>query len=229
MNRFTLILFLSFLFVGVWPVQGQTPTTAADYVSRGYARQDKGDLEGAIADFTKAIEVDPRYANAYYNRGIARQAKGDHDGAIVDYTKAIEIDPRDAKAYYNRGIARLAKGDLDRAIGAIADFAKAIEIDPRHAKAYTALAWLLATASKQTVRDGQRAVEHARKAAELTNWQIPNVLGTLAAAYAETGNFDEAIKWQNKALSFPEYEKTAGEGARQRLQLYQAGKPYHEK
>ena len=92
-----------------------------------------GDLDGAIADYTKAIELDPNDLDSHNNRGLARQAKGDFDGAIADHTKAIELNPRDPDGYYNRGISRKAKGDLD---GAIADFTKVIEIDPRYASAY---------------------------------------------------------------------------------------------
>ena len=288
------LVLLGVLFFVVWPVQGQTPTTAVDYNNRGVDRQNAGDLDGAIADYTKAIEIDPRYRDAYNNRGTSRATKGDLDGAIADYTKGLEIDPHSAMAYYGRGVVRQAKGDLDGAIadynraveidplnapayynrgngrqakgdldGAIADLTKAIEIDPRKAEAYNnrgvarqakgdlegaiadwnkaveinpgipgaygALAWLLATSPKDSIRDGKRAVEYARKAAELAKWEDANTLDTLAAAYAEAGNFAEAIRWENKALSFQEYAKSDGDEARKRLQLYQAGKPYHEK
>lgn len=121
------LLILVFLFAA-WSVQGQTPATAADYVKSGFALEEKGDLDGAIADYTKAIEIDPRYARAYDNRGSARAKKGDPDGAIADYSKAIELDPRYPLAYIGRGLARSDKGDLD---GAISDYSKAIEIDPR--------------------------------------------------------------------------------------------------
>jgi len=126
-SRFLVILILMalVLFVGV--------SIRDAYYNRGAAKIEKGDLDGAIADFNRKIELNPKDARAYYNRGIAKQAKGDLDGAIADFSRAIELDPKHAVAYYNRGIAKQAKGDLD---GAIADFSRAIELDPKHAVAY---------------------------------------------------------------------------------------------
>jgi hypothetical protein len=63
----------------------------------------------------------------------------------------------------------------------------------------------------------------------LTNWKNPGFLDTLAAAFAESGNFDEAIKWQRAALEFPEFAESSGVEARQRLRLYSLGRPYREK
>ncbi|MBI2900173.1 MAG: tetratricopeptide repeat protein, partial [Planctomycetes bacterium] len=120
---------------------------AKAYLDRGIAHGDKSVLlaesgraeeaalerDAAIADYTQAIEIDPRNLFAYNNRGVARSVQGRIDDAIADYTKAIEIDPRDTTAYHNRGKARTDKADLD---GAIRDFTKAIEIDPRDAAAF---------------------------------------------------------------------------------------------
>ena len=136
----------------------------------------------------------------------------------------LAIDPRYARAYYNRGFALEAK-DLN---GAVGDYTKFIELEPDDADGYGKLAWVLATTSRNSVRDGKKAVAYALKAAELTKWVDGGVLDTLAAAYAEAGNFDEAIKWENKALSITEFAKTSGDEARKRLQLYTARKPYHE-
>jgi len=66
-----------------------TPTTTA-----ALPKKAKGDLDGALADYSRAIELDPKYAPAYYNRGIAKNAKGDLDGAIADYNRAVELDPK---------------------------------------------------------------------------------------------------------------------------------------
>src|SRR6266699_2583338 len=97
----------------------QTSAFAPYYNNRGLAREAKGDHDGAIADYNRAIELNPKYAGAYNNRGLAKKAKGDHDGAIADYNRAIELNPKDAGAYNNRGITKEGKGDHD---GAIADY-----------------------------------------------------------------------------------------------------------
>jgi formylglycine-generating enzyme required for sulfatase activity/Flp pilus assembly protein TadD len=202
------------------------PVSAEDYVNRGETKIDAGNYDAAIADFTKAIELDTKNFRAYDDRGIARYSKGDYDGAISDYTKAIELNPKVSSVYDNRGSTREQKGDHD---GAFADFSKAVEVDPADGGAQNNLGWFLATTSKDSLRNGSNAVEHALKACELTKWEAPYYIDTLAAAYGEVGNFDEAVKWENKALSFTEFAKSAeAEGARQRLQLYQLRKPFHQ-
>src|ERR1017187_4010260 len=115
-----------------WSYAQQLPNQMP-YIIDGVAKQAKGDLDGAIADFTKAIELRPDLAISFEYRGKAKQAKGDLDGAIADFTKAIELKPDDAVAYSNRGFAKQAKSDLD---GAIADNTKAIELRPDLAISY---------------------------------------------------------------------------------------------
>jgi tetratricopeptide (TPR) repeat protein len=109
----------------------QTSAVADDYNSRGLAKEAKGDHDGAIADFNRAIELCPKQPRAYMNRGFAKQAKGDVDGTIADYNRAIELDPKQPRAYMNRGFAKQAKGDHD---GAIADYNRALELAAKLAK-----------------------------------------------------------------------------------------------
>src|SRR6516164_5505153 len=106
---------------------------AAGLSNRGNAYQAKGDLDGALADYSQAIQVDPTYVNARFNRGNAYKAKGDLARAIADYNEAVQLDPKYVFAYNNRGNAYYARSDLDRAI---ADYDQAIQLDPKNAATY---------------------------------------------------------------------------------------------
>jgi tetratricopeptide (TPR) repeat protein len=191
------------------------PRDADAYFHRGNAYDNKGQYDEAISDFTKALEINPRDAKAYYNRGATYGKKRQYDEAISDFTKALEINPKDASAYNERGIVYGDKGQYDQAIS---DYNKALEIDPRDAVVYNNLAWLFATAKETRFRNGEKALQLALKACELTDWKNPSLLDTLAAAYARVGDFQNAVKWQSKALESPEIAKN--KEAQERLNFY---------
>jgi tetratricopeptide (TPR) repeat protein len=95
---------------------------------RGIAKQDKGDWDGAMADYNEAIRLDPKYYAPYDNRGNVKRQKGDLNGAMVDIDQAIRLNPKNALAYNDRGNVKEAKGDLE---GAVADFSQAISLNPK--------------------------------------------------------------------------------------------------
>ena len=102
--------------------------------SSGQAKQKQGDYKGAIADFTKVLEINPQDAKAYNERGIAKNGLKDYLGAIADFTKAIEINPRDAYIYFdNRAGVKVEIGDYR---GVVFDTTKTIEINPSYTNAY---------------------------------------------------------------------------------------------
>lgn len=138
---------------------------AIAYYARAGAYKAKGDSDQAIADYTKAIEANSRYADAYASRGIVYQIKGDNDRAIADYAKAIEIDPRNVNAYVGRGMVYRLEGDSDLAI---ADYTQAIEIDPRTAIAYFNRGSIFETKGEreQALADFNKAIEVAPRNAE---------------------------------------------------------------
>lgn len=110
-----------------------TRDLAERYFYKGLAKAEVGDLEQAIHNFTKVIELDPAAANAYYNRGLACAQIGDLQQAIWDYTRAIQLDPNSADAYANRGRAYAQLGNLEQAIR---DFSQAIVLAPDFARTY---------------------------------------------------------------------------------------------
>lgn len=125
----------------------------------GFKKQQADNLEGAIIEYTKAIEADPMFAGAYRNRADAKRDKGDAEGAIADYTKTLGVDPKNALAAYNRGVLRNKSGDLE---GALADFSKAIELDSRSATAYSGRGDV-----RHSQRDFAGAIEDYTKAIEI--------------------------------------------------------------
>jgi tetratricopeptide (TPR) repeat protein len=202
----------------------QKPDDPDGLFYRGWALLEKKDYDRAIEDFTAVLRLKPSYTDAALKRGNAYTFKGQFDKAVTDYGDAIRLIPKDPSAYYNRGVVY---GQLKEYDKAIRDYNEVIRLNPKDADARNALAWLLATSPKDSLRDGKKAVEHATKACELTSWNEATSLDNLAAAYAECRDFTMAVMWQKKALElgFPDKEKVK---ARQRLKLYEAGKPYRD-
>jgi len=196
-------------------------TNVQAHNNRGGTLCQRGDFDKAIADFDEAIRLDPKYSNAFANRAAAWDAKGELDKALADYAEAIRLDPRNVWALIKRGDTWYRKGDFKEAL---ADYDKAIDIDPKSMEAHGARAWLRATCPDEAYRGGAKSVEDATKASELADRKDSDMLDTLAAAYAESGQFDKAVESQEKAIELaPEDEK---EEYRSRLKLYQEGKPY---
>ena len=119
---------LSLLALGSPLVGANANPLVTQYLDQGVEKYDAGNYQGAIDDYTKAIEINPLDYTAYNNRGHAKRYLNDRQRAIADFTTAIEINPRIVLAYFNRGIDRFKLGDLR---GAITDYDKAIEIDPQ--------------------------------------------------------------------------------------------------
>jgi tetratricopeptide (TPR) repeat protein len=160
------------------------------------------------------------------NEGLAALRSGEHDKAAERFTKVIDGGGEPgvlATGLLNRGIVESRRGNWQRAIE---DYREALRLQPKLANAHNNLAWLLATCPVDAHRNGQEAVEHATSACNATNWCNPSNLGTLAAACAEIGDFGQAVRWQERALSDPAYRQTYGEATVSgRLRLYEQGLP----
>jgi protein O-mannosyl-transferase len=157
----------------------------------------KGRSDDAMVHYEEAIRLQPDYADAYYNRGNVLFAKGRTDEAIADWEKTLQIQPNDADAHTGLGNALLRKGALQEAI---AHYEKALALAPEDPHSRNNVAWVLATASDASIRDGTRAVGFAQEAVQLSGGREPGFLRTLAAAYAESGRFSEALAVAQQAV-----------------------------
>jgi len=176
--------------------------------------------DDAIASYSHAIELDPKWFD-YLGRGIAYRAKGDATQALQNIDAGIAIAPTVPTLYVYRGVVLNARGD---AAGARADFEKVSALISNSRGSFNRYGWALATSPISAYRDGPTAILYATHACDLTSWKDAYALDTLAAAYAENGQFDEAVKWQTSALALlGNVERDEFEA---RLAMYRKREPY---
>jgi len=167
----------------------------------------KGQPDEAMVHYEEAIRLQPNYADAYYNRGNVLFAEGRIDEAMADWEKTLQIQPNDADAHTCIGNALLRKGSLKEAI---AHYEKALALAPGDPHSRNNIAWVLATASDGSIRDGVKAVEFAQEAVQLSSGRDPNFVRTLAAAYAESSRFSEAIAAAQQAITIAAMQGKTG-------------------
>jgi tetratricopeptide (TPR) repeat protein len=164
---------------------------AKEWYEKGNTAFDAKNYDRAIADYTQAIELNPKFAGAYYNRGLAFYYKKNYDRAIADYTQAIQLNPEYSEAYYNRGLAYRNKKDYDQAI---ADFTQAIQLAPENSNAYYNRGY--AYAEK---KDYDQAIADYTQAIQL-NPEYSNAYNNRGLVYAEKKDYDQAIADYEAAL-----------------------------
>ena len=244
----------------LWEETARTaPGNWGAYTFLGAALYEAGQMERALAELNRAIELKPDFAEAFLNRGAAYLKLGDLDRALADFNHVIELDPGNGAAYYNRAkiYANRSKwksalqdlsGAIERGVNdaeryyqragvykqlgeysaAKRDYDEILRIDPQHLLARNARAWLLCTCPDAQVRRKKQALAEASQICELTHGKSPEALETLAAAYAEGGDFEQAVKWETQAIRLKRRDARFTRDAQPRLEQYRAGKPYRD-
>jgi Flp pilus assembly protein TadD len=203
------------------------PTDPDAQVSLGNLLFQKGRIDEAIAHYQKAVTVHPDHFLARYSLGHALLEKGELDGAIQVCRSALLLRPSDADCHTTLAIALEEKGNPAEAIQ---HYQKALELAPRSIPTLTNLAWLLATSRDASLRNGLKAVELAKQADRLVGGTNTLVLRTLAAAYAENGEFANAIRTARSAMQLARMhgEDSLMTDLDQQIALYQLGMPYRD-
>ncbi len=196
-------------------------------IDLGNALSDQGKVAEAITQYRKALQMQPNSAKAHYNLGNALIKQGKLAEATAQYREALSLQPRFLDALDNLGLALLQSGQTREAIDS---WETALALDPNLPQVKNRVAWLLATASDATLRNGARAVALAGQANQLTGGADPIILRTLAAAYAEAGRYDEAAATARKALNQNDAQKNENLDAslRQDIKLFEARLPIRE-
>lgn len=202
---------------------GREPNNHELLNNRAVIYEAKGDYEPAIADYNSALKLSPDDPIYWANAAATRLKMKDYAKAIANCDRAISLDAAFPVPYRIRARALAFQGAAERAID---DYTRAARLDPTDPSAYASPAWTRATCPVERCRDGKKAVELARYACELSQWKDAWCLDVLGAAYAESGDFENAAKYAQQALD------RASEADRpeinERLKLYAANKPYRD-
>ncbi len=200
------------------------PKNAVSLNQRGWVLYKQGKYAEAMFDLNRAITYAPRLPLAYNNRAVCFVELGEYEKAVKDFTQSMELSGENPLVYANRGVAYEGLGDFAKAKK---DYQKAEEIGGTVSEIANTVAWFYATCPSDNYRDGEKAIEMVTKACEASDWEDASFIDTLAAAYAEQGEFEAAVKYANQAVELAKGDKK--DQYKQRLALFEAGKPYRSK
>jgi tetratricopeptide (TPR) repeat protein len=187
----------------------------------------QGQLEEALSQYSQTLRLNPQCQEAHYEMGLVLAKQGKTGPAASHLRRAIELKPDHADSHIHLGSAL---ADQRQPKDAMTQYRLALRLNPNAIDALNNLAWMLATQPDAELRNGTEAVQLAERACEITSYQVPLLVGTLAAACAEAGRFADAVKFAQKAedlaLALDQKELAA---RNKKLQLlYQTQKPYRE-
>ena len=220
----------------------------------------RGEFAEAEKHCREAVRLMPWNVNATIGLARALGAQGKSDEALQYYTEALTLNPQDGGARYYLALEWLNRGEYNLAVASLNELSRlapdrlevreelarakrclainetisqyrgALRTDPDQPEVWNNLAWVLATCPEARFRDGREAVRLAERACERTQWQQPLYIGTLAAAFAETGEFEKAILNAQKAaeLAASQGQTNLAERNRELQRQYQNRQPYRD-
>lgn len=199
------------------------PHAPGAYASRAIDSAAQGKLDAALSDIGTALQLDPRNPAFLATRANIHNQRKEWDDALAAASEAIQLDPGSFTAFHERGYAwQLGKQKWEKAL---ADYDEAIRLNPESFASYSNRALIRAAAPDERVRSGKQALSDAMRTCEATQWKIPKTVRTLAAAYAELQQFEEARKWQLRAIEIAGDNQQLLVEFREQLAGYEDEKP----
>ncbi|MDR3668666.1 MAG: tetratricopeptide repeat protein [Ignavibacteriaceae bacterium] len=185
------------ILAGIIAPSNSVSDKAQEFFKSGESKYDTQDYQGAIEEYNKALEIEPKYVRAYVSLGLTKDKLSDYRGAIQEYNNAIELNPKLAEVYAGRGAVKTQLNDYS---GAIQDYSKAVEIKPSYVEAYYSRGVI-----KNLLKDYQGAIQDYNKAIEMNAKYAEAYLGR-SIAKNNISNYQEAIIDNNKAIEInPNY------------------------
>jgi tetratricopeptide (TPR) repeat protein len=225
----------------VYEVQGKLPEAEEQYAAAVRVQPESADAHAdlgrilnrrgrpadALKHYDRAIELKPTSAEAHNNRGVVLEALGRLGDALPSYRRAARLDPEQVVYQCNLAYAHYETGNHEAAAAA---YREAFEINPMWPRDALGEAWRRATHSDAAARNGKQALRLAEQVCQATNFRMAQALDVLAAAHAELGQFDKAVSREKEVLTLLPPKRPPGleKEIRERLQLYESGKPYRQ-
>jgi tetratricopeptide (TPR) repeat protein len=192
------------------------------YISLACLDSNRWNHSSSMSDLEQAIAINPAKEDAYLIRSSINSRRGLGRKAMDDLNTAVRVNPANAATYEGRASIWY---DWREYAAALADMETAVRLAPENAQFHERLALVLATCPDPRIRKGKEAVALATRACELSEWKTPHFLDTLAAAYAEAGDFRSAIAYEQKAISMLPKFDWHEEEYRRSLGRYKESKP----
>ena len=201
------------------------PDNAAAQGNLAIILGEAGHFDEAAHHFTEAFRLDPESVNTHYNFGNLLMNNAMPAEALAQYSEALRLRPGFADAHCNMAIVLLGLGRVPEAIR---HYEAALQSSHENLQAMEGLAWVYATNPDASVRNTTEAIRLAERACKISTNREPGALDTLAAAYANAGRFEDALRIANQALALAESsgQKEQALYLRKRIQLYGANQPY---
>ncbi len=205
----------------------RTRETAETHQNLGWALEHSGRGDEAIPAYEAALRLEPDFAAAHAKLGGLLAARGRFDEAAAHVLRALELDPGDVETLRSLAIVRTLQG---RVADGIAAYGEILKSTPRDLDALNNIAWIRATHAEAVHRDGTQAVRYAELARDSAAEENDVLCSTLAAAYAEAGRYDDAVRVASRAVEIARArgDERGASNFESQLSLYRAGRPFHQ-